>query len=144
MAPDPAVLDPLERKVVRTASRRTVDLHRPRLHAIRDPDRSVDVAGEHAPLQAVLALVDVPQRVVLGGHADDRDDGPERFLPAQAHVIRDIIDQRGPHQVLVPPPFRSHRRALRDGILHEALDEVRGLGGYHRRDLRVVLGRAHR
>ena len=95
-------------------------------------------------MQAVLALVDVPQRVVLGRHANDRDDRPERFLPAQAHVIRDVVHQRRPHQVLVPPPFRSHRRALRDGILHQALDEVRGLGGHHRRDLCVVLGRAHR
>ena len=111
--------------MVRAAGGRSVDLDGAALHGVADQHGSVDVLGEDAALQAKavgIALLDGLPDVLDSAQGDD---GPEGLLPAEPHVLGDIVHQDRVDEVALALPLLAERGALLLGVHGQGLNEVR-------------------
>ena len=141
---DTRVLDSLEGKVVRTAGGRSVDLNGAALHGVADQHGSVDVLGEDAALQTKTVGI-----ALLNGIPDvldpaQGDDGPEGLLPAEPHVLGDVVHEDRVDEVALALPLLAECCALLLGVHGQSLNEVCGGLADDGCDGTVVLGHADR
>ena len=144
LRPNPRVLEPREREVVRPSGRRAIDLHRACGQLIRHEDGTVDVLREDTSLQAHAGLVGQGNGFRRVGDTDEGEDGAERLLPVDLHVLLHVVNDQGMDEVAHAGVRARQHRALLLGVLHEALDVIGRLPVDNSRDIHIVLRVPHR
>ena len=97
------------------------------LHARGQLDAALGVPGPHVAVEPVVGIVGHAQGLLLIADLHDGDNGPERLLRHQLHVVADVGDDRGlvveALQVRVATTSDPDCGALLPGVLHVALDD---------------------
>lgn len=149
LASDAAVLDSLERKVIRTAGRSRVNLHSARLQLICDLNGAVGTAGEDRSLQTMPGFIGELDSLLDGRHAHDGKDRTKLLLFDSSGVNGDVVNNKHRTNEVLLPPLRGRCMgvgSLVHGVLVQTLDPVGGILGDDccDVDVAVALGGAHR
>ena len=102
----------------------------------------LQVLGDHAGGQAVLALVGDRDGLFVGLKGDDRNDGAEYLhIARDIHVLGHVVQNGHVHFGAVALAAVKELRALIDGVLNLLLDALGRLGGDQTGQLRLGIGR---
>src|SRR5262249_29403050 len=88
-------LQAAEWRVHQVAGRGAVDLDRARLDLLRKAVHRARVARRDRRGQAVLRVVRLRDHIFVAGRFDDREHRPEDLLARDAHLLRDVGEDRG-------------------------------------------------
>jgi len=122
LASDAGVADTAEGNVAEAVTRGAVDQNRTGVDRVRDPHRSVVIAGEHRRVETEVVVVRHRQRVGFRAHPRDGRDGTELLLGQEARVAWHVRQKRRLEPPAVALAARDESRPPVDGVRCEGLD----------------------